>query len=353
MSKRISFAPRRWPGWAGWGGGGVAPPLGPALPARAPFAPSNRFAPGGCNMPLSKISEAYEYLVIGLANPFALNWVPPLQLLLTDPPTPAGEIFALGRTLPLPNMSSAIHPGDGGATMPGNQQWHHISIGVTGEVVFPTGEAPDGVDRLAQSSGNFSTILKARVTLMMGNSRTRRFDVDVGAGVEIDVKCRAVVAIEALVPDPTSIPAAVPDVPAMDFAVALVTTVTTCNAPKVHRACATYSQPFFLDPTASASVALMPIMPDAKEIQLYSSDATAAAGAVAGQFIYALFHVEPGVSAAGPVVGTFSPMGAILSPAGLANTLVDVIPGNANAITVQRGAVTDNSVVNVVQILNV
>lgn len=352
--------PRGWPPWGAGallsGAGAVAPPLGPAG-AVTPFVPSNRFRPGGCNMPLSRISEAYEVLVIGIANPFALNWVPPNMIIGG---TPAGEVFPLGRTIPLPNLSSVIHPGNGGATTIDNSHWHHISIGVDGEFIFPFDAQPDNVDRIAQSNGNRSTLLKARVTLAMGNSRTRFFDIDIGAGVEIDVKCRAVAAVEALVPDPTSIPTIVPEgfeAPpgGSQFAVAVTTTVTTCSAPKVHRACAKYSQAFFIDPTATPTQAngLMPIFPDAQEIQLFASDVIAAAGSVTGQFFYLLDQLVPSYITMAPPPPPAAPMGDIVSAAGQANTIVDMIPGNANAIVVSRGAATDNTTINVVQILNV
>ena len=129
MSPKIK-APRvgnpGWPGWGakgtgintGFGGGIVAPPFGPPRVAKAPFRPSSSRWPGGCNMPLSALSEAYEYLVIGRADPFALRWIPVLDF-VTDPVTglqvQAGEIFPLGRTTVTPGVASAIHPGDGGA----------------------------------------------------------------------------------------------------------------------------------------------------------------------------------------------------------------------------------------------
>ncbi len=356
-----------WPGWqpepgsginTGFGSGLVAPPLGPPRVARAPVRPSSSRWPGGCTMPLAALSEAYEYLVIGRADPFALRWIPVLDF-VTDPVTglqqEAGEIFPLGRTTPIPGVGSAIHPGDGGARTADVHHWHHISIGVKGEAIFPIGSEPPNIDRVAESHGNKSTLLKARVILAMGNSRTRSFDIDIGAGVEIDVKCRAIVGIIALVPDPTSIPPNEPDeleTTPREFASAVVVTCSTCEAPKNHRICAKYTQSFFIDPTAlpAQSTAVMPIMPDAQEIELYVDDVVAGAGSVAGQFIYGLEN--PIVASYTPPVASI-PIGLLQSLPFQAHVPTATIPGDANAILLQRGASTDDSVITVVQILNV
>lgn len=367
MSPRIKAPraknPANWPGWGsgintGFGGGVVAPPFGPPRVARAPVRPSSPRWPGGCNMPLSALSEAYEYLVIGRADPFALRWIPVLDF-ITDPITglqvQVGEIFPLGRTTPTPGVASAIHPGDGGARTADVHHWHHISIGVKGEAIYPVEDPPANIDREAESHGNRSTLLKARVILMMGNSRTRQFDIDVGSGVEIDVKCRAVVGVIALVPDPTSIPPGEPSDltdPIREFAVALVATVSTCEAAKSHRVQAKYTQSFFIDPTATPpqTTAVMPIMPDAQEIEIYSDDVIAGAGSVVGQFIYGL---ENRIDASYTPPTASVPLGLLQSLPAQGHVPVATIPGDANAILLTRGAADDNSIITVVQILNV
>jgi len=308
-------------------------------------------------MPLSALSESYEYLVIGLANPFALRWVPPNaqwvpegSLVSVD----VGEVSMLGRTTPLPNNSVAIHPGDGGRTTDDIERWHHISIGVDGETIYPTGATPDNVDRIAQSSGNRSTILKVLITLIMGNSRTRSFACDVGAGIEIDVKCRAVVSVIPLVPDPTpeiSIPLALPEAfvsfPS-DFAVAVTTTVTCGVAPQGYRMPLTYSQLFYLG-GASPLEAIMPIVSAAREVQIFDSDADDAGGVAVGDFVYALEgNIQPSLV----LPAGYAPVGQVTSAPGTSQTDRVMIPGNANAIIASSTTATANAL-NVVQILNV
>lgn len=304
---------------------------------------------------MSAASEAYEYLVVGIANPFALNWVPPNTLFTTatGAPAQAGQVYPLGKTMPLPSDAGVIHPGDGGNRPAGtSSDWHHISIGVVGEAIF-LGPPPDNAAAFAQN-GNPSTMLKARITLSMGNSRVRRFDIDVGAGVEIDVRARAVISIEALVPDPTSLEGVpFPDalgeggVSAFTFAVALVATVYCGCCPQGYKMPVTYSQSFFL--AGGGADVTMPIVSDAREIELFASDPAEAEPAVVGEFVY----VPEIVRAAIGVPAVSAPMGDVVSPPGETSTRRVIIPGNANAILLSRGAETDGTTINVVQILNV
>jgi hypothetical protein len=347
------------PGWTrGWGRGptAVARAQNPARTAN-PFVgrplpwlpgPSSPAFPGGCAVPLWAASEAYEYLVIGLANPFALRWVP-VNTLIDG--VPVGEIFALGRTTPIPNAASVIHPGDGGHLPAGDGYvWHHISIGIDGEAIFPANAVPPNPERFADNNGNQSTLLKARIKLSMGNSRTRQFDIDIGAGVEIDVLARSVVSIEALVPDPTSIPAAVPAElapPGFTFAVALVATVT-CGACCRDKMPATYSQPFFFG-LRTETAAVMPIVRDAREIELFAGALSVVAGTPSVQGIFAYVLSSP-VEPSFVLPTTFVNMGEIVSGPGFTQTPRQIIPGNANAIIVSSG--TSGGLVNVVQILN-
>ncbi len=305
---------------------------------------------------MSAASEAYEYLVVGIANPFALNWVPPNTLFTTPSGSPAqaGQVYPLGKTMPLPSDAGVIHPGDGGHKPAGTgADWHHISIGVIGEAIF-LGPPPDNAAAFAQN-GNPSTMLKARITLSMGNSRVRRFDIDVGAGVEIDVRARAVISIEALVPDPTSLegvpfPAALGEegISMFTFAVAVVATIYCGCCPQGYKMPVTYSQPFFLE--GGSLGALMPVMFDAREVEIFASDAGEdPAPAVTAEFAYVPAIIRPTLTV--PI--SFAPMGDVVSPPGESSTRRVIIPGNANAIIVNRGAETDGTTINVVQILNV
>lgn len=313
--------------------------------------------PGGCSFPLSALSEAHEYLVLGLANPFALRWVPidtVVGITGIGPGGTAGEIFALGRQVPILNNSNELHPGDGGAKTENVGRWHHISISVEGEVIFPSAAPVDNPERIP---GNHATILKARIKLMMANSRTRTFDIDIGAGVEIDVKCRAVVSITALVPDPSSIPDAIPDglVPTLTFAVSIVTCITCAAVPQGYKMPVTYSQVFWLG-VDDVNSAFMPIVSDAREIELFISStiapiapAVSPAGSVVGDFVYVpTSQLIPSLT----LPAAFAPMGEITSAPGQGQTLRSIIPGNVNGIIVANGVGTP-SAVNVVQILNV
>jgi len=302
--------------------------------------------PGGCNFPLSALSEAYEFLVIGLANPFALRWVPVSTIFNGES---AGEIFALGLLNPLLNNADTIHPGDGGVRTDNVGQWHHISIGVTGESIYLADEVPANPERFASSNGNMATILKARITVSLGASKTRTFDIDIGAGVEIDIKCRAVMSIVALVPDPTSVPDAIPEEFATGertFAVVVTTCVSCASVPQGYSMPATYSQLFFANEEGFA--ATMPIVSAARHIELFASSIVDVAGSVRGDFVYVLDS---------PVVPSITPTafaaagGSMSSAPGQGQTRKSIIPGNVNAIIVSASAT--QSVINVVQMLNV
>lgn len=311
--------------------------------------PPSPLAPGGFGMPITAISEAYEYLVQSYANPFALRWVPALTRIGGEQ---AGTLTPLGRTIPAQAATSAIHPGDGGLRSSPAGPWHHISIAVVGEVIFPTGAPPPSVDTVAQSSAaNRSTSLKARITLSMGTSRTRVFDIDIGAGVELDVRCRAVVSIEVLVPDPTSIPISPEPLGegGLGFrnACALVTTVTCGVAPQGYRNPVTYTQSFLILGT-DGSNALMPRMRDAIEIEIFGSSIGDFAGAQ-GQFVYVPSSpIDPVYD----FMETPAEIGIINSDLGGGSTGRHVIPGSANAILLAN-ATGGNATVTAVQILNV
>jgi len=322
-------------GWPSWGGfvlpGGTQGP--PVFPGRGPQV--------GC-VPFGNIMLAYEFMVTGLANPFALNWVPVGTIFGG---VAAGEIVALGRTVPLPNASNFLHPGDGGRNVGDVQHWHHISISVQGAAIFPAAEVPERPEGAA-GNGHHSTLAKARITLALDNSRTRTFDVDIGAGVEIDVKCRSVEMIQALVPDPTSLPAALPEdlaPPGFNFVAIITTCVTTCEVPQGYKMPAKYSQAFFAA-GGDAGVWTMPVMPSAHEVEIFTSDP---ASQVSATFLYVLTpSLQPSIGTPTPSV----PVGSAVSPPLLGHTPRIIIPGNANAINVSRPG---SGAINVVQLLNV
>ena len=324
-----------WPGW----GGAFLPGVLPGWTQGPPLLP---VAPG-C-VPFGNIVLAYEFLVSGLANPFALRWVPVGTIFGG---VPAGEIMALGRTVPVPNAANLLHPGDGGRTTGDVQHWHHISISVQGEAIFPSAAVPDRPENTA-GNGHHSSIVKARITLALDNSRTRTFVADVGAGIEIDVKCRAVEMIEALVPDPTSLPDGLPPPLAEPFTFfAIITTcVTTCEAPQGYRMPTKYSQSFFLNPGALTWT--MPVVEAAQEVELLSSDPfDPPVGPTVGTFLYVrTADLDPSVGTPPNAV----PIGDFGAPAGRGPR---TIPGNANAISVERPLGAAAGPVTVIQLLNV
>lgn len=318
-------------------------PINPAVmrPTPAPW----RGAPGGCNMPISLLSEAYEYLVIGTANPYLTRWVPAsTELNIGGTIRPAGEILALGRTIPILDGSDAIHPGDGGIFSPGPTLWHHVSIGVTSDVIYPT-DAP--ITNPEQIPGNRATLLKARITMMMGNSRTRSFDFDIDSGVEFDVRCKSIVGITALVPDPTAIPTFTPPEligQSFQFATTVVVTILCASTPQGYKNPLRYSQAFF---TQGEDPVLMPIFRDTDEVLLMTDTPDASSGSVDGTFIYAY---ESPLLAGGPIPTIFSPLGTITSAPGVTQVR-DKKAGNANGILAGHAAAPAR--INVIQLLNI
>lgn len=337
-----------------WGRGGSPPqrPAGRSAPSGPRGNPGIVIArrggprfpgpPGACSFPLSAISEAYEYMVVGAANPYLTRWVPPHTIVGGSP---AGEIFPLGHTRPLPDSSSdTIHPGDASIHGPGPVPWHHVSIAVTHDVIYPTA-AP--VDAPEQKPGNDATLLKARITLAMGNNLIRRFDFDIGAGVEFDVRCRAVMSIEALVPDPTAVPDFVPPElvdASFQFATSLVTCVSCGATPQGYRTPLRYSQVFFMQ---GEDPVVMPIVSEAAEVLLLTNASNVAAGSVVGQFAYIYDSPIP-IMFSPPT--TFSPMGSLTSAPGETQVKGD-IPYNANAILIGHAAAPAR--LNVIQFLDV
>ena len=323
---RLAFG---WPGWGGLPGWTQGPPLLPAAP--------------GC-VPFGNIVLAYEFMVSGLANPFALRWVPVGTIFGG---APAGEIVATGRTVPVPNAANLLHPGDGGHVTGDIQRWHHISISVQGEAIFPAATVPDRPEGAA-GNGHHSSIVKARITLALDNSRKRTFVADVGAGIELDVRCRAVEMIEALVPDPTSLPLGLPGTLADPFTFfAIITTcVTTCDVPQGYRVPAKYSQSFFLLPGSLTWT--MPVVEAAQEVEIISTDGLVAPpGPTVASFLYVQTpNLEPSPGTPIPSV----PLGDFGAPLGRGPR---TIPGTANAIRVARPPGDPAGPVTIIQLLNV
>jgi len=307
---------------------------GAARPAKNPWIQPMRAA---CRIPITALTETYESLVIGVADPYALRWIPVNTII---PGVFVGERLSVGRTLV---NGDNLHPGDSGMPSIGQiVQWHHVSISVTNNTVYPV-DAP--VENPEQRNSDDATILKARVTLLMGNARTRTFDIDIGSGREFDVRCKAVESIVALVPDPTSLP---PIRPApllagdFRFATTIVVSIYCGCEPQGYRAPLSYTQAFFFG-VGSAARFTMPVMSAAHEFEVSSTlglPLVATMAMALYQPVVAMTTVDPAVIE----LSSFTADPGITQVRG-------AIPGNADIIIVSGSAPA--TAVEVVQLLNV
>jgi hypothetical protein len=294
------------------------------------------------------------------ANPFALSWVPAGSF---DPFT----TNKIGQTRPVTGQNNVVHVGDG-SLHPGDQpnvpataglhtrgSWHQIVMEPIGEVffdvppdeVFPGSNPPDADTGL--SIGNTATILKARATLMMGNARKQKIDFDILAGVDFSLACFHVIDIQALVPDPTSVPTSVPpDLTFRSIATVISTAIYCGLPPRGSRQTLTYSQLFFL---GMENVAEMPVVPAAKEVEVFVDQPAVAANSVVIEFLYAeenpLFARSTNV-----MLTDVIPLGSTNVPIGSFNSPRVTIPGQTNLIRVTQSGLT-NLTVNIVQLLKI
>jgi hypothetical protein len=156
--------------------------------------------------------SGFDYLIVSpSANPFLLRWGLPTQNMRGGVAGSGFKMVTAPRSNTPMHGGHSIHPGDQTANPGPVGVWHHISIEPK-ELLVPLGTSIDDVidATVVESRGNRASILKARIKLSMGNARTRDFDFDIGAGVEFDVRCQAVLGIDALVPDPTG-PGGIPE----------------------------------------------------------------------------------------------------------------------------------------------
>jgi len=295
-----------------------------------------------------------------VANPFALNWVPAGSFL-------PGTQTKVGQTRPVNGQNSVVHIGDG-SLHPGDQpnlpatagrhtygSWHHIVMEPIGEVFFDVpvdetfpGSSPPTSDQ-GLTNGNTATLLKARATLMMGNARKQTIDFDILAGVDFSLACFHVIDIQALVPDPTSIPATLPDLPADRSIATVISTAIYCGLPpRGSRQTLSYSQLFFL---GQENVAEMPVVPAAREVEIFTDQPAAAANSIVIDFLYALHN--PLVAQSTNTMSTdVIPLGGVNVPIGSRSSLRVTIPGQTNLIRVTQSGLP-NLTVNIVQLLKI
>lgn len=294
------------------------------------------------------------------SNPFATNWVPAGSFL-------PGTQTKIGQTRPVNGQNDVVHIGDG-SLHPGDQpnlpatagahtrgSWHQIVMEPIGEVffdvpadeTFPGSNPPTSNEGL--SNGNTATVLKARATLMMGNARKQTIDFDIGAGVDFALACFHIIDIVALVPDPTSIPADIPvDLPDRSIATVVSTAIYCGLPPRGSRQTLTYSQLFF---TGMESIIEMPVVPAAKEIEVFVDQPAVAANSVTIEFLYAESNPLVARATNTPLTAVI-PLGSTNVPIGAFHSLRAVIPGQANLIRVTQSGLT-NLTVNVVQLLKI
>ena len=291
------------------------------------------------------LPSAFDYLIVAPeANPFLLIWNPPGNRL--------GRNQVVGSGFSPVNRLGSI-TGSGGYSMhPGDQTenpqpvgvWHHVSVEPR-EALLPPGTSPIGIDMPAvESLGNRSSMLKARIKLQMGNTRSRDFDFDIGAGVEFDVCCYAVHGIDALVPDPAFGGITPEDVPNPRLTLAtILTTAVYCGASKNHtKHPLTYTQSFVVGENGFT----MPVMPAAREV-IFMLDSSAAAP-VDIDMIYMFTNPILPTNVVAPI--PFVQIASVTIPTGSSTSPIVPIPGNVNAFTISG---TDGtSIITVVQILN-
>lgn len=294
-------------------------------------------------------------------SPFALNWVPAGSFL-------PGTQTKVGQTRPVNGQTDVVHIGDG-SLHPGDQpnlpatagrhtrgSWHQIVMEPIGEVffdvpdgeVFPGSSPPTSDEGL--SNGNTATILKARATLMMGNARKQTIDFDILAGVDFSLACFHLIDILALVPDPSSVPDSIPpDLPASRSIATVISTAIYCGLPpRGSRQTLSYSQLFFL---GQENVAEMPVVPAAREVEIFTDQPAVAANSIVVDFLYALHN--PLVAQSTNTMSTdVIPLGGVNVPIGSRSSLRVTIPGQTNLIRVTQSGLP-NLTVNIVQLLKI
>jgi len=289
------------------------------------------------------LPSAFDYLVVApLANPFLLRWAPPGDRLGQSPVAGSGYAQVVApRTMPMRGGWS-MHPGDQTENSQPVGTWHHVSIEPR-EAMLPVGTTIEGVDASAiESRGNRASMLKARIKLSMGNTRTRDFDFDVGAGVEFDVRCYAVLGIDALVPDPAGGGLTPEDVTANPFALGTIfTTAVYCASSNSHeKNPLTYTQSFLVGETGLT----MPVMPAAREVIVMSDTV----GPLEIDMVYAF--TNPILPANETPAFGFVTIATLTIPAGSTTSPIIPIPGNVNAFVVNP--LEGSAQITIVQILN-
>lgn len=265
----------------------------------------------------------------GVANPFALRWIPAdVKLTRDNAPLSNDPSDLIGSIDPLPYS-----------------QWWNFQIFPDGEFLFAPGNDPAMPFSAAISGGsNQSSLLKIEIEVALGNNQSRTLRMDLGSGIDIALHCKKISHVRVLIPDPASIPATLPPVYMTDprfFWTAVTASVNCSQAPRsVTRP--TYSQLFY---TLGMQSFFMPRVAASKEIEVFADRPF---GTDLFHFVYALQSPLP----AGYVIPPNAPVGDLSLPALLRNTVRAIIPGQANGFNYEMLESPDNTTVNVVQILH-
>ena len=302
---------------------------------------------GICN-PLSP--DAMKYIVrVPLVSAYAFEWIK-----ANNPRDGIGDSvdFVKSLTTNRRNNGAIIHEGNERVAQNSPYgKWHHVSIEVDGELMLDAAAALPEPPQI-QSLGNLSSILKARITLDLGNARVRTFDFDIGAGVEFEVAAYNVQEIEVLIPDPrVNIPFEPPvggsDPGPQQLATVLTSTVYfTTYSGRQHNPLV-YTTPVVL--TVNDAVWFVPRVSDSIELSGGVDDIAVAAGDVIVDFIYVPRQLRAVTPTAPPA---FFILDQIALEAGSSRFPRVLIPGNANAFRVRRAFGTPSTTVNLIQVLN-
>lgn len=276
------------------------------------------------------------------ANPFALGWVPAGSNVNG---VKIGETRQVNGRNITSIGSGSLHVGDSdGADL--RPSWHHVMMEPRGEVFFdPDAEIPTSDESV--SLGNTATLLKARIEIAIGNGRRQSVDFDILAGVDFSLAALHVLKIEALVPDPSSIPEVPPDVPTRSIATVVSTGVYRGLPPRGSRQTLTYSQVFFL---VGELQAFMPVVPAAREVEIFCDQPAVANNSLVVDFLYMLGNPIATTVSATPPFTDFYMVGSVNVPINARNTARVTIPGQANVIHVTASGLT-SPIVNIVQSL--
>lgn len=301
-----------------------------------------------CN-PLSP--DSMKYLVrVPLISPYAFRWILPN----TPQDGDIGSVDYVKQITPATRKNGAvIH--EGNERVAQNSpfgKWQTIGIEVDGELMVAASN-PEPDLTLVQSTGNRSSLLKARATLDLGNARTRSFDFDIAAGVGFAVPAYSVQKLEVLVPDPRveipfeRDPVGVDPGPLQSATVLTTSAYFTAQQPNT-RSILTYTTPIFI--TAADATWFVPRAQESVEIQLALNTFTVGTSIVLLDFLY----VPEGIREATQVAPTtFFLLDQLTLDVlgGPSRSMKVAIPGNANAYRLTRSVVTPFTFVNVIEFL--